>query len=172
MQKIYAFRVSLMNGTVTANTHVEACASRELAEQVKEAVRLANVNNDTLGGLRLHFSDIEELTLWESADEVPVLKEQKGARETPPANVDKSIMIEYPVPIGQDEVDFLKGLVRKHKDSVWPARAMHKEWTSKYGHRYGKAVQAMDVHVAPLDGGRTRVSFLAPFWDTKVEDGV
>lgn len=80
-KKIYTFRVSLMNGTVTADTHVEACASPELAEQVKEAIIKANEHNDTLGGMRLQFSDIEELTLWESADEVPVLNPKPPTRE-------------------------------------------------------------------------------------------
>lgn len=80
-KKIYTFRVSLMNGTVTANTHVEACASPELAELVKQAIIKANEHNDTLMGMRLHFSDVEELTLWESADEVPVLNPKPPTRE-------------------------------------------------------------------------------------------
>ena len=81
MQKIYTFHVSLMNGTVTAKTHVEACARRELAEQVRKAIQKANEHNETLHGMSLYFSDVEELTLWENADEVPVLNPQPPTRE-------------------------------------------------------------------------------------------
>ena len=233
MQKIFTFRVSLMNGTVTANTHVEACASRELAEQVKEAIVKANEHNDTLHGMRLHFSDVEEVTVWEDADEVPVLNEQPekpktreqleqerdeclnalmnaragvprtrrddprrewlretaerheqrlkeiareldgmdGSQAPPPAEADKSIVLEYPVPIEQEEVDFLKAIVRKHRDGL-QARTLFAEWMSHYVSRYGASMYGCNVYIVPLDDGRTRVSFLAPAWDTKREDGV
>lgn len=81
MQKIFTFRVSLMNGTVTANTHVEACATRELAEQVRKAIQKANEHNDTLDGMSLWFSEVKELTLWENADEVPVLNPKPPTSE-------------------------------------------------------------------------------------------
>ena len=138
MQKIFTFRVSLMNGTVTANTHVEACASRELAEQVKEAIVKANEHNDTLHGMRLHFSDVEEVTLWEDADEVPVLNEQPEKPKT-------REQLEQEREQCLHDLEYVKEClsVLKHKTS-------HYDWLSKLALRQEQRLKEIDAELAEI----------------------
>ena len=70
MKKVYSFTQSVMNGTVTAETQVAAFTSRELAEQVREDVRRDNAQRD-LGGMRVRYSEVKEVEVYESKDEVP-----------------------------------------------------------------------------------------------------
>ena len=71
MKKIYTFNQRLMNGTVTMQSQVAAFTSRELAEKTKQAVIMANFNNDT--PFSCLCDDIVETDVWETEDEVPIL---------------------------------------------------------------------------------------------------
>lgn len=73
MKKIFIYRQSLMNGTVTMSTEVAAFTSRELAEETREAIRKDNAKRD-LGGMRVHCGDIEEINVYDSKDEIPFFK--------------------------------------------------------------------------------------------------
>ena len=70
MEKIFIYEQSLMNGTVTMFTNVSAFASRELAEETREAVRESN-RGHRLDGMSPWFGDIKELNVYESKDEIP-----------------------------------------------------------------------------------------------------
>lgn len=76
MKKIFVFRTCMMNGTVTLNTIVNAAATRELAEIGRTACMEAN--KDPEHGFPVICTDIEEIPLYETEDEVPILNEKKG----------------------------------------------------------------------------------------------
>ena len=77
MKKIYTFNAVLMNGTVTMQSVVQACASRELAERVREVVEDANRNRPELRGFGFYCSDVEEVDLMETEEDAPILKQVK-----------------------------------------------------------------------------------------------
>ena len=68
-KKIFIYEQSLMNGTVTVESGIYAFTSRELAKQVRDDVRKDNAQRD-LGGMRVRYSDIKEIEVYESKDEV------------------------------------------------------------------------------------------------------
>lgn len=70
MKKAFIYRQSLMNGTVTMETAVTVFASRELAEQVRRDVMADNRLRD-LGGMHVRYSEVEEINVYETRDEVP-----------------------------------------------------------------------------------------------------
>ena len=73
MKKIFTFNQRMMNGTVTMQSQVAAFTSRELAEKTKFAVAMANIDHD--GPFTCHCDDIVETDVYETEDEVPILKE-------------------------------------------------------------------------------------------------
>lgn len=77
MKKIFIYRQSLMNGTVTASTEVTAFTDRELAEKTRRAIRRSNSQRD-LDGMRVWYSDIEEINVYESEDEIPFFQTDEG----------------------------------------------------------------------------------------------
>lgn len=66
MRTIYTVEVAAMNGTVTALSFTEVYATRELAEQAKEYIELANTGNT----FPVHVK-ISEGVLYESQEDVP-----------------------------------------------------------------------------------------------------
>ena len=70
----FQFTITLMEGVETIQSHTSVFTSCELAEQALKASKLANARN---GGLspNIRFSGIEETCIFESEDEVPILKE-------------------------------------------------------------------------------------------------
>lgn len=76
MKKIFVYHEVLMNGTVTASDGVAAFGSKELAEEVRKDVIEANRNNKEDSFLTFHCTDVEEVTVYESKDEVPFYKKQ------------------------------------------------------------------------------------------------
>lgn len=93
--KIFIYRMSLMNGTVTMNTEVAAFASRELAEETREAVRRYNAQHNP--NARVHYSDIEEINVYESKGEIPFFQTEEGKNLS---EVMKSEPVEQPAGLG------------------------------------------------------------------------
>ena len=77
MKKIFIYEQNLMNGTVTMSTEVAAFTSREVAEQTRKAIRKSNAGRN-LDGLRVSYSDIKEINVYESLDEVPFFQTEEG----------------------------------------------------------------------------------------------
>jgi len=76
MKKIFIYQQDLMNGTVTCSTEVAAFTSRTLAEETREAIRESNSRRN-LDGLSVRYGDIEEISVYESKDEIPFFIKQK-----------------------------------------------------------------------------------------------
>lgn len=75
MKKIFTFNQRLMNGTVAMQLQVACFSSRELAEKAKQAVLEANGNNLVeMHGMYCYCDDIVETKVYESENEVPILK--------------------------------------------------------------------------------------------------
>jgi hypothetical protein len=70
MKKAYVYTQSLMNGTVTMESSVAAFASRELAEETLRNIKADNAKRD-LGCLRVHYSKIQEVDVYETKEEIP-----------------------------------------------------------------------------------------------------
>lgn len=75
MIEIFTFNTSMMNGTVTMQTHTDAFASRELAERTRKAVIEANRKNNALGGFKVWCSEVTSTKVFETDGEVPILSE-------------------------------------------------------------------------------------------------
>ena len=75
MKKIFVFRTCMMNGTVTLKTTVNAAVTRELAEKGRAACIEASKKPEH--GFPVICTDIEEIPLYETEDEVPILNEKK-----------------------------------------------------------------------------------------------
>lgn len=71
MKKIYTFNQRLMNGTVTLSCRVAAFSTKELAMKAKVAVIDANNDDDPL---KMVCDVIEETVVYESEEEVPILR--------------------------------------------------------------------------------------------------
>ncbi len=69
MKSVYVFTTNLMNGTVTMHTEVTATTTRELAEKAKEDLTKA-IAKGVPGILRVMFSDIEEISVYETEGEL------------------------------------------------------------------------------------------------------
>ena len=72
MKTIYTFNQNMMNGTVILKSECVICATRELAEQTREALISAN---EKITFPKCVCTKVEENTLYESADEIPILKQ-------------------------------------------------------------------------------------------------
>lgn len=70
MTKVFSFTQSMMNGTVTMETHVALFATRELAEQTLDDIKADNAKRD-LGVYRFRYSKVQELNVYETKDEIP-----------------------------------------------------------------------------------------------------
>jgi hypothetical protein len=70
MKKVYSFTQTLMNGTVTMQTHVALFATRELAEQTVSDIKRENAKID-MGGMSVCYGDIQESTVYETKDDIP-----------------------------------------------------------------------------------------------------
>ena len=70
MTKVFSFTQSMMNGTVTMETHVALFATRELAEQTLADIKADNAQRD-LGGYRVSYGKVQELNVYETKDEIP-----------------------------------------------------------------------------------------------------
>lgn len=70
MKKVFVYKTSLMNGTVTMQTGVVAAATRELAERI----RTVSIESDKKEPSRfpVHLSDIEEIPVYETEKEIPL----------------------------------------------------------------------------------------------------
>lgn len=73
MKKIYTVLTSAMNGTVTMGTIVENFSTEELALKAKAIIEEKNKNNKFPVYCR-----IEESTLFENEEEIPILNNGKG----------------------------------------------------------------------------------------------
>lgn len=67
MKTLYTLKTIICNGTVTMQTVVDNFVDKSLAEETMNAVRNANNESDV-------YCVIEETNLYESRDEVPILK--------------------------------------------------------------------------------------------------
>ena len=76
MKKVYTLNTSMMNGTVTMQTHSDIFSSKELAEKAKDAVEKANEHADFPC-----LCTIQESTLFESEEEVPILNRKNEEKE-------------------------------------------------------------------------------------------
>lgn len=74
MKKIFTFEERTMNGTVTASSSVFCAATRELAEKARQAAVDYNKRHQDPVGLCYWADEIRETTVYESADEVPILQ--------------------------------------------------------------------------------------------------
>lgn len=74
MKKIFVFRICLMSGTVTVKEEVAATATRDLAEKARAFIIESN-SKDNLPHPPLHatYTDIEEVTVYEAEEEIPIL---------------------------------------------------------------------------------------------------
>lgn len=81
MKKVFSFTQSLMNGTVTMNSEVALFATRELAEQTMDDIKVDNTKRD-LGGMWIRYGEIQESCVYESKDEIPFYqtKQEKESR--------------------------------------------------------------------------------------------
>lgn len=70
MKDVYVLTTHVMNGTVTIMTRSACFMSEELAKDVGDAIDEANKKNGVST-----FNTIEATTVYESRDEVPILKE-------------------------------------------------------------------------------------------------
>ena len=70
MTQAFAFTQSIMNGTVTMKTTIAIFATRELAEQTMADIKADNASRD-LGHLRVSYTDIEQVNIYEAKDEIP-----------------------------------------------------------------------------------------------------
>lgn len=72
MKKIYTFDQRVLNGTVTIKSVTIAFTQKELAEQTRQMLVHANYENTKINimPLRLVYSNVEEIVLFESADEI------------------------------------------------------------------------------------------------------
>lgn len=59
-----------MNGTVTMKTTIALFATRELAEQTMADIKADNASRD-LDHLRVSYTDIEQVNIYEAKDEIP-----------------------------------------------------------------------------------------------------
>ena len=75
MKKVFVFRQSLMNGTVTMSTSVSAFTNRELAEQTHRDVIAANSQRN-ISPLHGSYSNVEEVIVYETQDEIPFYKDK------------------------------------------------------------------------------------------------
>lgn len=77
MKSIYVLTQRTMNGTVTIGTDVAAFTTPELALKAKEATITAQEksNKTNLIPLGVFFDDIKEIPIYETEQEVPILKE-------------------------------------------------------------------------------------------------
>lgn len=72
MKKAFAFTQTVMNGTAMTGTHVALFATRQLAEQTLADIKATNQGD--LGILRSEFSDVEQVNIYETRDEIPFYK--------------------------------------------------------------------------------------------------
>ena len=70
MTQAFAFTQSIMNGTVMMKTTIAIFATRELAEQTMADIKADNASRD-LGHLRVSYTDIEQVNIYEAKDEIP-----------------------------------------------------------------------------------------------------
>ena len=73
MKTVYTLTVSWLNGTVTMGSETSVYANSELAEKAKAAVEKANE-----GSFFDVICNINETNLYESEDEVPILRNLKN----------------------------------------------------------------------------------------------
>lgn len=73
MKKVYLIKVRVMNGSVTMRTLCDVFTTKELAEETKLAIKKANRTDSTYTVL---YDDVEELDLFETKDEVPILNKE------------------------------------------------------------------------------------------------
>ena len=69
MKKVFSFTQSIMNGSVTMETHIALFATRELAEQTLADIKADNAKRD-LGGYRVRYGKVEESNLYETKEEI------------------------------------------------------------------------------------------------------
>ena len=75
MKKIFTFNTRMLNGTVTMGIHTDAFSTRELAEKARVAVVKANIEMAVLnGGMEALCDEVEEVAVYDTEDEVPILK--------------------------------------------------------------------------------------------------
>lgn len=72
MKTLYTVVTQFMNGTVTMTTDIANFTSKELAEKTRDAIIKINENAKFPA-----YSRVEETRIYESEDEVPILKNLK-----------------------------------------------------------------------------------------------
>ncbi|MBQ8713068.1 MAG: hypothetical protein IJ551_09675 [Prevotella sp.] len=77
MKKLFTYRMTTYNGIHPVSSESPLFATRELAEQARQAVIEGN-RDYSFKGLRLAYSEVEETCLYESKDEVPILNQKEG----------------------------------------------------------------------------------------------
>ena len=75
LEKIYVLDCAMMNGTVRMNSNYTGYASKELAEEVAEAVKKANENYDSSFGV---WTSISEMPIYFTREDVPILNQDKN----------------------------------------------------------------------------------------------
>ena len=60
----------MMNGSRPMQTTIALFATRELAEQTLADIKASNASQD-LGHLRVSYTDIEQVNIYEAKDEIP-----------------------------------------------------------------------------------------------------